>query len=84
MNKYDHVRAARQTRDHPCHWPLCSRQVPPAKFMCREHWYRLPVRIRNKIWAAYRAGQEENMNVSQAYIAAAREAQDWIQAAGGG
>ena len=80
MNKYDHVKTAQQTRSHSCHWPGCEKQVPPAMWGCRPHWFKLPMRIRNRIWAAYRAGQEDNMDVSQAYVTAAQEAQDWILA----
>ena len=78
MNKYDHVLKAAQTRSHHCHWPGCTEQVPPAKWGCRPHWYRLPLVIRNELWASYRAGQEEDMDVSQRYITAAQKAQDWI------
>jgi hypothetical protein len=78
--KVAHVRAARQSRHHECHWPGCARQVPPAMWGCREHWYRLPKAIRDRIWRAYRIGQEEDGRPSDAYLAAAREAQDWIRA----
>lgn len=84
MNKYDHVRAAKQTRQHHCHWPGCVRQVPPAMWGCRPHWYALPTTLRNKVWAAYRPGQEETMTPSREYIAAAREVQAWITATEGG
>jgi hypothetical protein len=84
INKYDYVRSATQTRTHHCHWPGCTEQVPPAKWGCREHWYRLPIGIRNKIWGAFRPGQEIDGNPSLAYIRAAREAQDWIMRKGGG
>lgn len=78
MSKYDHVREAQQTRAHVCHWPGCQAQVPPAMWGCRPHWYRLPRHLRAAIWAAYRSGQEETLNVSPAYLAAARAAQAWI------
>jgi hypothetical protein len=77
--KYDHVRQATQTREHHCHWPDCDKQVPPAAWGCRAHWYRLPLALRNKIWATYRVGQEVTMTPSAAYIAVAREAQAWIK-----
>lgn len=79
MNKYDHVRAARQTRAHHCHWPGCSEQVKPAVWGCRRHWYMLPLGLRNKVWAAYRAGQEETMSPSMGYVEVAREVQEWIR-----
>lgn len=79
MNKFDHVRQAPQTRNHECHWPTCKKQVPPAMWGCRRHWFMLPARIRNAIWRAYRPGQEESLDPSPAYIAAAEAAQDWIR-----
>lgn len=79
MGKADYVRRQKQTREHTCHWPGCTRQVPPAMWGCREHWFRLPKRLRDKIWAAYRPGQEIDMRPSQAYLDAAQEVDDWIR-----
>lgn len=79
--KADHVRAAlekKKHRDHHCHWPGCDQQVAPAAWGCRVHWYMLPVRLRNKIWAAYRAGQEVNRTPSREYVKVAREVRNWI------
>lgn len=78
MNKYDHVREAQQTRKHTCHWPGCEKQVPPAMWGCRAHWFKLPLRLRNRIWATYRTGQEETQNPSREYVVVAREVQDYI------
>lgn len=74
-SKADHVRAQTQTRKHTCHWPGCGRQVPPAMWGCKPHWFALPKAIRDRIWKAYRPGQEDDRNVSLAYLEAAREAQ---------
>lgn len=79
MNKIDHVIKAKQTRPHICHWPGCNKQVPPAMWGCKYHWFKLPANLRRKIWATYRAGQEEDLRVSQAYIKAAEEIQAWIR-----
>lgn len=78
--KVRHVLAARQTRKHHCHWPGCDKQVPPAMWGCRDHWYKLPADLRAKVWRTYQPGQEVNMTPSAAYIAVAREVQDWIKA----
>lgn len=78
--KAAYVVAQPQTRKHHCHWPGCTRQVPPAMWGCRPHWYALPKSIRDAIWRAYRPGQEISLSPSAAYIAAARGAQDWIAA----
>lgn len=78
MNKYDHVRTARQTRNHSCHWPGCPEQVKPAVWGCKKHWYMLPEQLRSLIWQAYKAGQEETMTPSEEYIDVARRVQRWI------
>lgn len=71
---------AEQTRGHTCHWPGCSRQVPPAMWGCRPHWFALPREIRTGIWRAYQVGQEEGRApVTKEYVKAARAAQDWIE-----
>lgn len=75
-----HVKKAVQDRSHHCHWPGCKSQVPPAKWGCYFHWMKLPKYLRDKIWAAYRPGQERNLTPSSEYIAVAREVQDWINA----
>ena len=46
---------------------------------CKPHWFALPKRLRDKVWAAYRPGQEETMAVSNAYFAVADEVQEWIR-----
>lgn len=78
MNKYEHVRRARQTRRHACHWPGCTQQVPPAMWGCRAHWFRLPAALRSRIWRTYQPGQEERGDPSAEYLEAARAVQDWI------
>lgn len=78
--KVAHVKAAKQDRSHHCHWPGCTKQVPPAMWGCTSHWYALPQRLRNKIWATYRPGQEKTLTPSADYLAAADEVQRWIAA----
>ena len=77
--KADYVRLQPQTRNHHCHWPGCTRQVPPALWGCKPHWFLLPLAIRTAIWNAYRPGQEKDMTPSDAYVLAAEVAQDWIR-----
>ena len=43
---------------HTCHWPGCGRAVPPRMWGGREHWFRLPLELRDRIWSTYRPGQE--------------------------
>lgn len=80
--KRAHVLRAGQTRDHGCHWPGCTKQVPPAMWGCRAHWFALPKALRDRVWAAYRPGQEEVGNVSEAYFAVANDVQAWIRTKG--
>ena len=68
----------RQTRDHECHWPDCDKQVPPAMWGCKPHWFALPKRLRDRIWDAYVPGQERRMNPSDEYLDAAMEVMRWI------
>jgi hypothetical protein len=77
-DKVAHVRAAVQNRRHECHWPGCAAQVPPAMWGCSRHWYMLPKELRDKVWRAYRPGQEIDLTPSAAYVAVAREVQAWI------
>jgi len=76
--KARHVRAAKQTRSHECHWPGCGKLVPPAKWGCSKHWFTLPAILRAKLWRAYVIGQEETQTPTREYIKIAREIQDWI------
>lgn len=78
--KVQHVKAAGQTRNHRCHWPGCERQVPPAMWGCRAHWYALPKALRDRIWRTYRPGQEVDGRPSADYLDAARAIQAWIAA----
>lgn len=79
QERVEHVRRSTQTRVHLCHWPGCKRQVPPATWGCKEHWFKLPPNLRARIWNTYRIGQEEDGRPSAAYLAVAREAQEWIK-----
>ena len=67
-----------QTRDHTCHWPGCTRQVPPAVWGCKPHWFALPKALRDRVWRAYRPGQERDMRPSADYLSVARDIQAWI------
>lgn len=80
--KRAYVRTQGQARRHSCHWPGCDKQVPPALWGCKEHWFRLPRALRDRIWATYREGQEQSGRPSTEYVDAARDVQDWIQKVG--
>lgn len=81
--KADYVRSALRGGNyghHGCHWPGCDRQVPPAAWGCKPHWYKLPVDLRRRIWRTFRPGQEQTKTPSAEYVKVAREVQDWITA----
>jgi hypothetical protein len=84
--KAEYVRseARKGAGDHTCHWPGCGKAVAPSMWGCKRHWFMLPLVLRNKVWAAYRPGQEISKTPSPEYVAVAREVQDWIARNHGG
>lgn len=76
--KVKHVKDAKFTGGHTCHWADCKVEVKPALFMCPSHWFKLPRHLRNRIWATYQPGQEDSKTPSREYLAAANEVQEWI------
>lgn len=79
MNKAEYVKGQRQTRPHTCHWPGCDKQVPPAMWGCKAHWFRLPLSLRHGIWATYEPGQEVDMTPSRGYLDAVKAVEKWIR-----
>lgn len=77
-DKVNYVRRQSQNRRHECHWPTCVRQVPPAMWGCREHWFKLPKALRDRIWEVYQPGQEINLTPSDEYMKVVLEVQKWI------
>lgn len=63
---------------HTCHWSGCTKEVPPAMWGCRIHWFLLPKRLRDKVWATYVPGQEITKTPSETYIAVIHEVNEWI------
>ena len=82
MNKRDYVRRRLKSdpADHHCHWPGCDKKCPPSCWGCLKHWRMLPKSLRDRIWAAFRPGQEETKTPSREYVTVAREVQEWIVA----
>lgn len=82
MSKADYVREEANkntTFDHHCHWPGCKRNVPPAMWGCKQHWFKLPAWLRAKIWSTYRPGQEVSKDPSPEYLQVAIQVQNWIK-----
>ena len=46
---------------------------------CKPHWFALPKPLRDRIWTAYKPGQEITKTPSPAYLAAARDVETWIR-----
>lgn len=59
---------------HHCHATGCSEEVPPEMWGCRRHWFMVPKPIRDRIWRFYRIGQCDDMNPSDNYCLAAKDA----------
>jgi hypothetical protein len=59
---------------HACHATRCNIEVPPKMLMCIRHWRMVPRSIQNRVWAAYRPGQEIDKSPSDAYMDAYRAA----------
>lgn len=53
---------------HTCHAIECEVPVPPAMLMCKPHWFRVPLALRNRVWKEY------NNGITKAYCAAAKAA----------
>lgn len=72
--------AAGETRAsrHRCHATACNTIVPPAMFMCKRHWFMLPIEKRTMIWSVYVPGQEERMDPTDDYLRVAMEVIDWL------
>ena len=68
---------------HLCHWPSCATPVAPKFWGCREHWFRLPFALRDRIWATYVQGQESTKTPSVAYLEVMERVRDWIREKGG-
>lgn len=64
---------------HTCHWPGCTVEVPPKLWGCKPHWFTLPKRLRDKIWATYVPGQEIRKDPSEAYLKVADEVEAWCR-----
>ena len=82
MNKRNYVKQQEQTRHHTCHWPGCDRQVPPAMWGCKPHWFKLPKRLRDAIWRTFEPGQEVDMTPSKLYLQASDDVDRWISTQG--
>lgn len=63
---------------HHCHAKNCVTNVPPKMFMCKTHWYMLPKRMRDQVWALYVPGQEITKTPTPEYLAFTRECIEYV------
>lgn len=71
-----------QSRHHECHARGCTKQVPPAFFMCAAHWRMVPRRLQLLVWQHYNAGQEKgDADVTEEYLRVTDEAIEAVAAA---
>lgn len=64
---------------HNCHWPGCTKEVPPRMWGCRPHWFMLTPILRARIWATYVPGQEMRKDPSDEYLRVADQVQQWCR-----
>ncbi len=59
---------------HLCHAKGCAREVPPARLMCKPHWWMVPQELRIAVRREYVPGQERRKDPTVAYLEAAAAA----------
>lgn len=59
---------------HTCHAVECEVAVAPQMLMCRRHWFMVPLKLRNRVWATYQDGQCDTFDPTSAYCQAAKAA----------
>ncbi len=65
---------------HTCHAFDCDTPVPPRMFMCRPHWFALPLEMRDAVNREYTPGQERDLSkVTPVYLSAVRAARLWLR-----
>lgn len=69
-----HTGAHKPRNEHHCHAKACGKPVPPERLMCLSHWRMVPRDLQRAVWAAYRAGQCQDMDPSAAWLKAANAA----------
>lgn len=63
---------------HVCHARGCTIPVPPEMLFCRQHWFRVPAKIRRAVWASYRPGQCDDKSPSELWHEAADAAIGYV------
>ena len=63
---------------HRCHARGCPSSCPPRHLMCGRHWRMVPTSLQQRVWSAYRPGQEEDKEPSATWVRAADMAIDAV------
>jgi hypothetical protein len=61
-----------------CKWPNCKRVVSPSKWGCPQHWFKLPLHLRNRIQNTCRTEVTNDKYKSEAQIQTENEVAKWI------
>jgi len=56
---------------HRCPGPGCGAQVPDHLLMCKPDWRRVPINLRDDVWATWRNGRGRGMADHSAAMQAA-------------
>lgn len=55
----DPTRVAGEDGKHECPYVPCERRVPMHLFACRAHWMKVPLHLRQALYAAYQSAPAE-------------------------
>jgi hypothetical protein len=64
---------------HRCHAKRCMTVVPPRLLMCTRHWRMVSYPLQRAVWQHYRKGQETDKRPTPEYLAAAKNACDYVE-----
>lgn len=51
---------------HSCEAEDCAKIVPSAMLMCKRHWFMVPKDLRDRVWAGYHRGMDDEYHVAVA------------------
>ena len=66
-------------KTHRCAAPGCNLQVPMHMMMCSPHWNTLPPDLRNRIWDAYKAKEQNKPGAEDELMRQARAAIQFLR-----
>lgn len=64
---------------HHCHARNCYVKTRPEMLMCRRHWFMVPKKLRDAVWATYSPGQcDGTAEITREWHDAADAAIEWV------